>query len=464
MLKSVNDIIFDEVYLSIEMKTGEGFPSIGENGILSLGLDIELPEFITVADSRYKNGKLEVSDDFVKTADGLSLVIDPIKVAGLDLNMSREELSELADSIFIKGNATITGAELDLDEWTETSHNIDIIADIKTIKKDADSSTEKLLIKEVTGIVEYEIDPVDMAIDLSGIASTLQGDKFSLALDIKTFYLALGVKTNLGVPVTAELCLTPYFGGESGTPLQQPLTLEPASGAELKETKYWISNTPPAEGMGYDYMELDLLDLLFADASRTVLADSLKVSLVAATDESKECRFEPGADYELVVDYVAGVPFDLGENFKLEYRDTIATVDPLIVQLFEYGTIGLGGSVESNIPLNFNLSLNMLDAAGDVVDMGEGVGSLVIKGGGIAGEIVKTPIELVLGNRSGAEIPEINAIELIFSADTKDIASAPLNEKTSLRCVLNARIPEGISLDLKNMLQDKLVEDDSYEE
>jgi hypothetical protein len=161
---------------------------------------------------------------------------------------------------------------------------------------------------------------------------------------------------------------------------------------------------------------------------------------------------------------VAGVPFDLGDNFKLEYRDTIATVDPMVVQLFEYGTIGLGGTVESSIPLNFNLSVNMLDAAGDVVDMGEGVGSLVIKGGGIAGEIVKTPIELVLGNRSGVEIPEINAIELIFIADTKDLAGAPLRENTSLRCVLNARIPEGISLDLKNMLQDSLVEDDSDEE
>lgn len=468
MLNSVNDIIFDEVYLSLEMKTGEGFPSIGDNGTLALGLDLMLPDFIIVDDDRYKDGKLEISDDFVKTGDGLKLVADPVRIKGLDLNMEREQLSQLADSIYIKGNVTLTGAELDIDEWTGKSHNIDIIADIKTIKPGADALQEdKVLIKEVTGVVNYEIEPVDIPIDLSGIASALNGSgNMSVTLDIKTFYLALGVKTNLGVPVKAELCMTPYFGGKSKPGESKTLTLEPASSSsEMKETRYWISNNPPASGLGYEYEELDLLDILFADESRTVIADSLKVSLWAAADSTQECRFEPSAEYQLEVDYVAGVPLELGDKFKLEYRDTLDTLDPAIIQLFGYGSIGLGGSVESTIPLNINLAVNMLDTDGNVVEMGEGIGRQLIKAGGMNGEAVKTPLNLVLGKKTGTEMPEISAIELIFSADSKDVSGVPLTSDTYLRCILNARIPEGISVDLKKLLEDMQEEDDQlYEE
>ena len=117
------------------------------------------------------------------------------------------------------------------------------------------------------------------------------------------------------------------------------------------------------------------------------------------------------------------------------------------------------------IVLNINLAVNMLDTDGNVVEMGEGIGKQLIKAGGMNGEAVKTPLNLVLGKKAGTEMPEISAIELIFSADSKDVSGVPLTSDTYLRCILNARIPEGISVDLKKLLEDMQEEDDQlYEE
>lgn len=458
MLASVGEILFDDVYLSLNLETGAGFPSIGDEGVLSLGLNMELPSFVTVDDERFVDGKLTISEEFSKTADGkLSLKLEPIKIGGLALNMTREELTELSDSIKIEGGVTLTGAALDLDDWTGKSHKIDVLADIKTIKNsDSQTETEKLVIESVTGYVDYQIDPVEVPIDLSSLAS-MQSGNLSATIDINTFYLALGVKTNLGVPVKADMSLIPYSGGKAKTPVSKELVLEPASSAdEMKENKYWISNTAPLEGSGYKYLEIDLIDLLYADESKTTFIDSLKVSLVAGTDSSKECKFEPNASYSLVVDYVAGVPLEFGDDFKIEFRDTLANLNDLVTTIFSYGSIGLGGSAESTIPLNFGLTVNMLDAAGNVINYGDGKSSQIVKGCDATGAPQKSVLDFVLGVNKKDDMPDVEAVELIFSTDAKGAAGIPLNKDTYLGLILNARVPEGISADVMALLKDFL--------
>ena len=154
MLESVNDIIFEEVYLSLRMQTSEGFPNIGEDGVLALELDMIMPDFVIVEDGRYRDGKLEISDKFVRNADKMEFVMNPVKLSGMDLNMSREQLATLAGSIVMRGNVTLSGSELDVDGWSGKNLGIDIIADIKTIEAGAETSREeKLHVKEVTGFL-----------------------------------------------------------------------------------------------------------------------------------------------------------------------------------------------------------------------------------------------------------------------------------------------------------------------
>ena len=466
MLASVGQITFDDVYLSLNLATGDGFPSLGEDGVLTLGLEMELPSFVTVEDDRFVDGKLTISEEFSKDVDGgLSLELSPIKIAGLDLNMTREELTELADSIRIDGGVTLTGAALDIDDWTGKSHLINVLADIKTIKDDADQNKEeKLVIDSVTGYVDYQIDPVKLDIDLSNLLA-LNNDNLSATIDINTFYLSLGVKTNLGVPVKANLLLTPFVEGSSKKPIQKEIVLEPAASSDqVKETRFWISNKAPLDDAGYKYLEIDLIDLLYADESKTTFIDKLEVSLVAGTDSSKECKFEPNASYELVVDYMAGVPLEFGDDFKIEFRDTLDNLTDAATMLFAYGSIGLGGSAESTIPLNFSLTVNMLDAAGNVVNYGDGKSSQTIKGCNVTGEPQKTDLDFVLGVNRKDDMPEIEAVELIFCTDAKGAAGIPLNRDTYLDLILNARVPEGISVDLMDLIESMLQTENTEQE
>ena len=462
MLASVGDIVFDDVYLSLNLATEENFPSIGEDGVLTLGLNMELPEFVQIDDERFVDGKLTLSEEFVRNDNNGALTLDltPIRISGLNLDMTREELTELADSIKIEGSVVLAGAALNIDDWAGEAHRIDVIADLKTIK-DVASEDEKIDIKSVTGVVDYQIPEVKVPVDLSGLASMTSGGNLSATIDINTFYLALGVKTNLGVPVNAAMVLTPYVGNEAKEPVEKTLELEPASSAEdMKETKYWISNKQPLEGSGYEFMEVDLINLLYADETKTKFIDSLTVSIVAGTDNTKECRFEPNASYALEVNYMAGVPLEFGNDFKIEYRDTIADLGAEASMLFAYGSIGLGGSATSTIPLNFSLNVNMLDAAGKVIDMGADFGTQTIKACDISGNPVTTPLDFVLGGKKNENLPDVEAIELIFSADAKGAAGIPLSKDTDLKLDINARIPKGISVDLRELLNDMLLRDD----
>ena len=196
--------------------------------------------------------------------------------------------------------------------------------------------------------------------------------------------------------------------------------------------------------------KLDLIGLLY-DKQTGRMADSLSISLNAGTDPLKDCTVEPSKDYELKVDYEVGVPLELGEKFAFEYRTVIEDLPETASQVFAYASVGLGGKVTNALPLNLDLQVYPLDSEGNVIPLKEGVGHMRIASCDAKGNPVTTKLDFVLSG-AGTDLSDMKAVELVFRADAKDAAGVPLKADSFLKVELNARVPEGVTLDLKELM------------
>ena len=295
--------------------------------------------------------------------------------------------------------------------------------------------------------------PVSELVDLSEFTGYLKGDKLNATIDLKTFYVALDLTTNIGVPFKAGLSIIPYYGKEAGQTIERTLALDAVqSASEPKTRRIWLSDADPGNlGADDQFIELDVMSLLYKDGDKSQVLDRLRINLNAGTDAEKMCIYEPAAEYQLKVDYSAGIPLALGEDFMLEYRDTIALPQEAGM-LMKYGTLGLGGEVESSMPIGFDLSVRLLDSKNQVLDMSDKVMGIQIKSCDASGNPVKTAIDLKIGNEKKADVSDLAAVELVFKADAKSAHGTPFKESSFIRATLHALIPEGVTIDAAGLL------------
>lgn len=458
-LVRVGTIELDNVYLSLEVKTGENFPGIGSDADLAVGVKVSLPDFLEIDEERLDaDGKLSLNGRLEKESSESNVMrfaIEPVHVKALKLDKTREELSDLQCAIDITGSVSLSGASLELDDWLGKTHEIDVKASLKTMEAQAtsDEETGKIKIGSITGNIDYQIDPIKETIDLSDLKEALSGDNLSATIDLSTFYAAAVVETNLGVPMKATLNIVPYYSGEAGTSIDKEIVLEPSeSAAQTKKTTFWISNERPSDET-YTYVSLDLFGLLYKDETRSDMIEKLDVNITAGTDPDQEILFEPQADYSLVVDYSAGVPVKFGKDFQITYRDTIQGVPQELGQIMKYGSVGLGGVVENSLPFNVTMSVNLMDSQENIIPMKDGTGQFMVRSCDASGNPRKTEFDLVAAIDPDVDASDVSAIEIEFRIDSKEAAGIPLSEDSFLRIEsLFARIPEGITVDLGGIL------------
>jgi hypothetical protein len=105
--------------------------------------------------------------------------------------------------------------------------------------------------------------------------------------------------------------------------------------------------------------------------------------------------------------------------------------------------------VINSFPLALDLEFQLLDVEGNAVPMADNAGHQTIKAGNLDGSPVTTQLNVVLGVQKGIEIPQIDAVKLIFRATS---SGAGLAEDNFIQVQLNALIPEGVSVDLKELM------------
>ena len=463
MLEQLQQIELDDVKLFIDIDARD-LPSLGAEAEIVFDVTASLPDFVMLDenDPRVNNNTLLLSVVGTEQNDEIVFAMDPVKIIGLDLSDVDFKSDEPLDQkVVLDASLKLSNANVVAANWVDKEHSIKLEAVIKSDKQYAEGEQEKILVKSIKGRVNYAIDPIEEEIDLSDISKALNGDNLTADIDIHRFYVALDVTTNLGVSAKADLKITPRYDGEwdeekSVVPGKAIELSAAENAADMKTTSLWISNTDEGMPAGYEFVELDLLSLL------RNMPEAIKLNLAAGTDAEEVCVFEPGAEYKLSARYAAGIPLELGHDFAIEYRDTIQGIPAELGQIMEYGTLGLGGSVTSSIPLNFDMSVLLLDSEDNLIEMAETSGKQVIRGCGPNGTPVATPLDIVLEKKDGVDMSDISSLVLVFVANAENMVGIPFKEESSLKAVLNARIPEGITMDLSGLLFPK--EDEGSEE
>ena len=444
---SVSELALKDVYLDLDINAAKVADIVGD-AKMSVGLDIVLPEMLKVEGA--DKGILHLDGDF---KDG-SIAMDPVKVLGLDLSKVEVKEGKLSIddmTVAVDGSVNIKDLTVNMDELEGKDIEVVITGGLATRGADGKPSSG-IEVDKIVGKVGFEIDPVDTSVDLSELAETFNGGNISATLDINTFWLSLNIKTNLDVPVKGDLSIIPYYGEEAGEAHKVALELDPEKRGE-DGFKIYISNKAPETTNGLTFVQLDLMDILYKKVSgqEPEMATSIKVQLNAGTDPERECVIRPSEEYFLTADYTVGVPVELGEEFEFEYRDTIPDLPELAGQLLSHGTLGLGGKITNGLPLRLDLQLRLLDSEGNEIPMKEGAGKMTIAPCDMTGAPVDTEIDLVLGGIQ-KNASDLSSIELVFTVDSEGAAGVPIRKDSFIQVSLSARIPDGVSLDVKDLL------------
>lgn len=431
-LVALGTVELKDTYLNVSMDAS-ALPKLGAAS-LEVELAVAIPSMIKV-EGADDNGNLVISG----TLDDKGLLnIDPVKIIALDLE-GRDFKNGIRDVLVVEGSVRLSNAALDVDQWLGKDLEIGLNASIRNIT-----------ISKVTGKVDYDVDPVEVDVDLSEFINMLEESGAEANLDFCHAHLALEVATNLGVPVNASVELVPYYDGKADENRIIPATfaLKPSESVDKETfTRIWLAGDKERMPEGYDFVEADLLKIL------EDIPEKLEFRLVAGTDSERECVLEPSADYSLKANYRFELPLEFGEEFEVTYKTTVDGLPVIVRSLLSNGNkVMLAGEIDNALPLGLGLTFNFLDSYGNVVPMADGCGVQKIAPCGLDGSAVKTPLEVVLGLREGVNSADITSLELVFNANSAGVTGVPVTEDAYLQAVLQFVLPEGITVDLSDIL------------
>ena len=446
-LVGVGEILLKDVYLEVDVKA-PGINDLVKEADINVLLYITLPEAIMVEEGLVNaDGVLEVEGELVNE----EIHIDPIKIYGLRLNKNADELSEYMSGLEIKygGNISVENATVDMDALENKDLKLDVEVKLAT------AGSEMVQIAGVTGYVDYQVDPVSTEIELESLFESLNSEGLNTTLSLNRYSLALDLKTNLSIPLVAELSIIPH---KDGAVLEDKIISKvfdirmPEATTEPSLIRYWISNYPEGQDNympdGYEHLSLDLLDLI------SISPDKIEISLNAGTDPEVLASIAPTEEgYILEAGYAFSLPLEFGKETKIEFREVINDLPKELATLLQYASFALTGEVESSLPLGFEMRFNFLDSEGNMVELAENAGKQLIKPCTATGEPVKTDLNILLGINKEADVTDISSVELVFTATS--VAGVPIREDSYIKATLQALIPEGLTLDLGEMMNNK---------
>ena len=446
-LVGVGEILLKDVVLDISVKA-PGINNLIKDADVNLAMYITLPDAIMVEEGLVnEEGVMEIRGKL----ENDEIQIDPIEIYGLSLNKTSEDLTEYLSALEIKygGNISVENATIDLDALENAEFQLDV--EVKL----ASAESDKIEIGSVSGYVDYQVDPISVEVGLGELLESINNENLTTTLDLNRFSLALDLKTNLSIPLVADLAILPYKNGAvmEDKVLRSNLQINiPQSTGEPSLVRYWISNYPQGEDQympaGYEHISLDLISLL------PLNPEKIELVLNAGTDPQTLATIAPSENgYVLEAEYAFNLPLELGESASVEFRQVIEDLPAELGTILQYGSLALTGEIENSLPIGLEMTYNFLDSAGNVVELVENAGKQVISPGTASGEAVKTDLNILVGVKKGADLTDISAVELIFKATC--VPATPIREDSYLKATLQALIPEGVTIDLSQFMNNE---------
>ena len=358
------------------------------------------------------------------------LLVDPVKIDKLDLSSyDFTSASDLTGKIEVTGKFIAQNPKADINSL---GGNIDIDIDVKI----PDIKFEKIV-----GRIDYDIDQFNQNIQLEGLPDFMKDENF--VLDFANPHLLLKVKSNLGIPVAADLILTPVYSGTDGTPISCKLNL-PASpeASSTITTNFWLANTDNGCPADCIHIEADIRGLL------QKIPDQFKLVLDAKTNSEMDGTIQPDSQYTLDVDYEFVAPFEFGDKTHIETEQIVEGLGADIGKLLRKNSLKIGGEITNTLPLQLLLSIELLDSGKNVIPMDEPC-QQVLKACASDGSASVTQVDLVLHKNDIDAMENLSALKLKYEV-TSPVSGVSVKEDSYLQAVLTIALPEGYTIDFNN--------------
>lgn len=441
-LKSLGRVDLKDVYLDLSVDAAS-LPDLNDIN-LEMRLDVRIPDMIVINDERVnkETGVLHVAellDPQTKQISVAPIRIDALDLSGCDLNEG------ISDKISLSGILELTDATLSVDEWVGKTHEISVCAGM------ASAGSEEIRIDKVQAKVDYQLEPITQEIDLSALSSLTEQENFAVNLDLNRFHIAFELSTNLSVPLGLDLEIIPYYGEEAGETLSASIDIAAAeSVTEVSVLKFWISDKDADMPAGYTFVKLDLLSLLSGQ-----IPDRLELNIAGGTDSDQYTSIGLADEMILKADYELALPLEPGENFEIVYTQEISDIPAVVSQILSYGNLALKGEFENSLPFQLELSFELLDSDGKIIELAEGSGKQTIPSRNLNGTPVEFDLNLTLVKKPGVDVSDISSMNIVVKANSGDAVGQAINENDYIVGNIIVVVPDGITLDLSELTSKK---------
>lgn len=444
--------------LNINIKS---LPEGLEDADLVLDLYVTLPKEIIVEENpdypglveETENGKvLHLNEQF----ENGTISIDYVRIAGLDMAGTGNlvdlegplERDVVVSGTITAGNATITSPEQ---------------LDGGKVEVSIDGGIKDITVGKVTGYIDYTLGAdgdLSQSISLADLPDFMKGEDFTL--DFENPYIEMTVTSNVGIPVEGEIEIVPVFGDAPDEEAAQTISISiPAAESAGMTKTYWIAATQDGMPSGYEFLEANIASLLKR------IPDSISLNINAHTDAEQPSTIETSAEYELTLGYDVVVPFVFGEDLKIKMDYTIPgesddsgestgespeessnALPPVLGELLNMNALGLGGYIESALPLQLELTMDLLDSHDEIIRT-EPIKVNIAAGS--AEKPVQSPLDVVLKLSEGADGTDLTKIRMNFEVTSGNMSGEPVTDMSYIQAVLKVKVPGGITIDLSSL-------------
>ena len=409
---------------------------------------IHFPEFIVFDDNRIENHCLVIDGEMDVDA-GYHVELD---IAEFDFaeNPIQEVGSE--KRLHIDGAVTLDG------QLRVTVRGDGTLPGTVTVGIMPQVSIDEMKLGEITGKVNVDIEEVNEEVDLGDIPDFLK-DK-DVVLDIEHPVIMLEVGNTTGVPVLADLTLTPLADGspiENGIielrREERDIVVKAADEmGEYTWSNFFISNSEAGMELGFEFVDVPNLPNLIRQ-----IPDVIQINMTAEADPEAEHRFDLShGDYEMNVRYNVHVPLTFGPDLQVIYRDTIDDFNSDIKDYVKYVTeVVMEMEVENTIPLGMMCRAVALDVDGRALSGIEVSTPQPIEAAGWDGNnttLVRGDFTIELKETVAGTMEQLDGLALEITADANEgVEGASLKNNQYLRLSGKMRIPGGITVDIDDI-------------
>lgn len=461
----IENIQLAEAYLNLSFKANN-LPDMGPDAsapyadlsiYLPVEINIDLAEDITgVTFEEYDENfnLLHITGEF---DDEGYFGIDPVGISSLDLkNVDITSGGMLTRDIRVTGRVSVDNPGIEPEELNGQSMSVDMNC---TIASETGESTSdpKIVVGRITGYVDYKLgedgENISQTISLDGLPDFVKGENFTL--DFENPYIELAVNSNVGIPVNAGIEILPYYDGAADNTSAQyvSLVLPAVTDAQETTTRFWIAKTSDGMPSDYTWVEADIPALLGR------IPEKIDLNVDAATDSEELSVIDTDTKYKFEFNYDVVVPFVFGDDLNVEMSYTVEDLPEILGQLLEMNSFGLGGYVESTLPLALELGVEMLDS-GDNVIKTEPVEQPIAAG--TADEPARTDLDVLLKLAEGADASDLSKMKMNFTVTSGGKSGEPVTEDSYLYVVLKVKVPGGITIDLSSLGEPENTDSENY--